>query len=168
MPHLKNGFTLIELLVVISIIAIMSIVAFVNFKDFNAGQIAPRAAGQVQSYLRLAQSNATTSTVCNGSASTSWSLKLNSSAVELHCFNTADQLIRTYNLQNAQIQAIECAGGTPLSFPTTFTYETRSGKLTTSCSTLTEKIVFKIINASNPSVAPKTFKVSKGGAVDVE
>ncbi len=59
------GYTLIELLVVISIIGILSVVGFVNIKDFSSAQALKKAAGDVQSFLRLAQSNATSSAFCN-------------------------------------------------------------------------------------------------------
>ena len=60
-----RGFTLIELLVVIAITSILAVMGFVNFKDFSSNQISVKAAGEIQTILRLAQSNATSSTLCD-------------------------------------------------------------------------------------------------------
>ena len=158
------GFTLIELLVVIAIISIMSVLAYVNFKDFSADQALNKAVGQIQTYLRLAQSNATSSTLCNTQSATSWSLKFTStSTIELHCSNPADILSKSYTLEGVQMQ-IKC-GADVLALPTTFTYSTGVGTLTTACS---GTVTFTITNTSNPGAAGKSFNISKGGAIDVQ
>lgn len=160
----SSGYTLIELLIVISIIALLSVVGFVNFKDFSANQVAVKAAGQVQTLLRLAQSNATSSTKCNALGSSSWSLVfLDNKAIELRC-NPGNSLQKVYNLDPGQVQ-IQC--GTTNIIPTTFTYATGVGTLTISnCSQY--PVTLSATNTNNTNVLPKSFKVSSGGAINVQ
>lgn len=67
------GFTLIELLIVITIISILTIVGVANFKDFAQDQVIVKASGQIQSLLRLAQRNASSSVKCTDTESAiSW------------------------------------------------------------------------------------------------
>jgi len=52
-------------------------------------QAAVKAAGQIQSFLRLAQANASSSTNCNGVQATDWSVRLESQAIRLYCNNSS-------------------------------------------------------------------------------
>src|SRR3989338_8821939 len=71
--HKSTGFTLIELLIVISIISILTIVGIANLKDFAQAQVITRATGQIQSFLRLAHTNASSSVKCTDTeAAASW------------------------------------------------------------------------------------------------
>ena len=88
----RRGYTLIELLVVISIIAILSVIAFVNIKDFSSAQALKKAAGEVQSILRLAQSNASSSTQCNdNSYGVAWGITfaVDQRTITLNCNSNA-------------------------------------------------------------------------------
>ena len=161
------GFTLIELLIVIAIIALLSLVGFVNFKDFAANQVIVKAAGEVQTLLRLAQSNATTSTLCNNQGATSWSLKFsNAQTIELRC-NPSDYLYKTYTIANAQL-SIKC-DTTNLLLPATFTYSVGVGTLAISPDCL-QSINFTISKPSGSSsnAVPQSFTISKGGAINVQ
>jgi|SRR3989344_6237506 len=61
------GFTLIELLVSIAVIAVLSTVGFIEYRTFSANQILNSSVNDVQSFLRVAQSNATAAvTLTNG------------------------------------------------------------------------------------------------------
>jgi len=160
------GYTLIELLVVIAIVTLLATLGFVNFKDFAAQQVTIKAAGQIQTLLRLAQSNATSSTLCNGQGATSWFLSFTSSSIDLRC-NPGNFLKNTYTLENASLQ-LQCSGASNLSFPATFTYVTGVGTLTTACPQTSTSIIFTISNTLNPSASPKTFSISKGGAINVQ
>ena len=64
-PTFLKGFTLVELLIVISIIAILSTVGYIQFRSFSSTQILNDSTGQIQSLLRVAQTNATTSLTSN-------------------------------------------------------------------------------------------------------
>ena len=171
------GFTLIELLVVISIISILSVMGYANYKDFATNQIAKKAVGQIQTYLRLAQSNATTSTLCNGQGSTSWSLKFKDpSTVELRC-NPTDYPKSSLILENATLEIKGTIADVPCSigFPAFLNYSigTASGKLTSSDTTVSQAcldsstLTFTVTNAKNSNDHP-FFKISKTGAIDVQ
>lgn len=167
------GFTLIELLVVISIIGILSVMGYANYKDFAASQVAKKAAGEVQTYLRLAQSNATTSTLCNGQGAISWSLKfVDPKTIELHCnkqTDPTDYTKSTLTLENATIAfscEIECSLNNP-----TFKYSVGSGALTITPPSIaldsSAFITIKITNTKNTTIT-QSFKITKGGAIDAK
>lgn len=171
-----RGYTLVELLVVLVIIAIISLIGFINYKSFAADQIIQKAVGVVQSTIRLAQSNATASVLCNTNASSSWAVKLDSGSIDLSCRQTdqtTDLLQKTYLLENAQIDKLKC-GGRDLEFgpPVTLTYLTGAGTLTfsgsDSCLPNAPSLQITIKNIQNPNVSPRPFTISKGGAIDVK
>ena len=171
----SSGFTLIELLVVISIIGILSVMGYANYRDFAANQIAKKAVGQIQTYLRLAQSNATTSTLCNGEGATSWSLKFaDPSNIELHC--NSSSALKTLNLENATV-AITGEGNCTIDIPVILSYKVGSGAQnfsvdntnTTLSSCLgSSTFTFKVTNIKNPSASPVPFNITKGVEIDVK
>ncbi len=56
--HRMAGFTLIELLVVVGIIGILTAVGVASYNSFNESRVIRSLAGEIESNLRLAQSNA--------------------------------------------------------------------------------------------------------------
>lgn len=174
-----RGFTLIELMVVISIIAILGLIGFVNFRDFSADQVAIKAVGQIQTYLRLTQSNATTSTLCKKADGTfeggvSWSLvfKPDQTSIDLIC-GTTNSVQKTYLLDNAKIDTIVGSScGVSSTIPLTLTYSSGVGVLTFTSSSASgtclgsDTWTFTVKNTLNTSKT-KIFKISKGGAIDV-
>lgn len=173
---MTRGYTLIELLVVISIIAILSVIGFANYKNFSSDQVVTKAEGQIQSLLRLAQSNATSSTKCNDSGSTSWSLIfLNATTIELRC-NPSDFLSSTTTLENAQIDTItgsNCMAISPSTTPFTITYSSGSGTQTLSYTgaslacLASDTWTFSLKNTED-ATKTKQFTISKGGAINVQ
>lgn len=163
-----RGFTLIELLVVISITALVGIVAFANFKNFTQDQILRKAEGQIQTYLRLAQANATSSFVCGTTGGVSWSVIFRSDGVniDLAC-GLNDMVKQTLSLKDAEIIAAS-GSSCQASFPLTFRYAALSGKLTSTdqCINNSSTININLKNLKNNS--QKSFNISKGGAIDVE
>lgn len=180
------GYTLIELLIVISIIALLSVVGFVNFKDFSAGQVIVRAEGEAQTLLRLAQSNATSSTLCNNPLSTnkgsvSWKLVFtNFTSIALQCDTAihSNYLVRTYTLQNAQFSIKGSGCGSATAGDVTLTYTTGVGALavsttdllTSTCLTNSGSIIFTISKptGSSSTASSQSFTINKGGAIDVQ
>lgn len=172
----KSGFTLIELIVVISIISLLTIVGFVNFKTFSTDQVVIKAAGQVQSLLRLAQSNATSSTTCNGLGVKSWQITFtsNSSNIYLKCKNEENPNFgsRTYTLENAEVSTIAGSNSSCTSSSTQITFEAGAGKVSfidpaNACISTANSLAVTVRNKSQTS-STKTITVSKGGAVDVQ
>ncbi len=68
----QRGFTLIELLVVIAIMVITSVFTLANYRSFGDDQNFKNAALDVQSFLRLAQANATSSLKCQDNSNNGW------------------------------------------------------------------------------------------------
>lgn len=173
-----SGYTLIELLVVVSIIGIMSLVGFVSFRGISANQISVKAAGEVQTLLRLAQSNATTSTLCNGLGALSWKLLFNLTAgpnttIRLFCSNsTTNHEHRVYTLENAEISLIKGSSGADCKGKyTELTYLVGVGTLTFSdgfdnCIKNSNSLTITVRNKNNTTLT-KNITIYKGGRIDV-
>ena len=155
----RSGFSLIELLVVISIIGLLSLLGFANFKDYAKDQVGIKAKGQIQTLLRLAQSNATSSTLCGNEGGVKWSLIFNATNIVLAC-GSANTPQRTYTLENAKIEALKC--DSTLVNSVTLSYSPLVGATTfsdpPSCRT---PVTFKIKNMKNDT--SKNYNISKGG-----
>ena len=188
------GYTFIELLVVISIISIMSISGFVYFKNFSQDQMIAKAIGQIQTYFRLAQSNATASTNCPNPAATkgviSWFITLSDTTIKLGC-NTTDKSgnsyilsNKTYTLENAKVDSVigaDCGATSSVSTTSSLTlvFSTGSGSLSFSSSSDTSTCLasdtwaFTVKNTSDTGSCDdspnncKKFTISKGGAINV-
>lgn len=169
-----RGFTLIELLVVISIISILSGVGFVNYKGFSANQDAINASTQIQSLLRLAQSNATSSTKCNNQGATDWSLNfLDTTTLELRC-NPNNYLHRSYALESVQIESISgLSSDSGCTLPVALSFSNRLGvlkiaSLNSSTACLSSNSWSVKVKSSSDANKFKTFTLNKGGAIDVQ
>lgn len=175
------GFTLVELLVVISLTSILGITSYVSFKSFSQDQVLTKAYIETQSILRLAQSNATSSFVCNNAGSASWLVKFreDKTSVDLTC-GTDNSSKKSVSLAGVEV-SIKCSpvasaedpcvqnGGfyppldisfAPLSGAISF-IEQEGGNFCTNDDTL--MVILK--NLQNDS--RKCFTVSKGGAINV-
>lgn len=169
-----KGYTLIELLVVLTIIAILATVVFVNFKNFSKNQILIKAIGQIQSVLRLAQSNATSSVKCGGVGGSAWSVKFGTdkSKVEVFCENNTTAQ-KTLSLENAAVQSIKCAAdGVTFDPPLTVKFSPLYGNVSfldspQACVVTTSIIIITLENLTN-TASTKSFTISKGGAIDVQ
>ena len=83
----KSGFTLVELLVVISIMALMSMTALINFKNFRSDAAIKVAASDLQSLIRIAQSNATSRINCGSNPGAIWMIESrDSKTFDLKCY----------------------------------------------------------------------------------
>ncbi|MDP3973849.1 MAG: prepilin-type N-terminal cleavage/methylation domain-containing protein [Candidatus Daviesbacteria bacterium] len=81
---MKNfGYTLIELMVGVSILAIFSVVALLQFRTFGEDKILTSAANDVQSFIRTAQTNASTGVLCTGNGGASWSVVINTNQINM-------------------------------------------------------------------------------------
>ena len=162
---MKTGYTLIELLIVISIIGMLSVVAFVNFKDFSKDQQLKKAVGEVQSFLRLAQSNATSSVFCNGAYGVAWKVIFDTSKLEIKCGD--DVSIKTFDLQSGITQTV--SGCSDLALPFKVSYSALKGER----SILDNNGVLKncgdvIITLTNDKGGTKSLTLTSGGAINVQ
>lgn len=174
---MTKGYTLVELLVVLSIMAIVSIVVFVNFKTFSQDQILKKTAGDIQSFLREAQSNATSSLNCGSSSGVSWAVKFlaDKQTLNLNC-GPADSFQKSLQLENAQVDSIKCSPvpttcpQTGFNTPLTIRFAPLDGKVSfaegDSCINNASTLMIVLKNLRNNN--NKCFTISKGGAIDVQ
>ncbi len=161
------GYTLIELLVVISIIGILSVVAFVNIKDFSSAQDLKKAVGEVQTYLRLAQSNASSSTLCNGVGGVSWNVIFNAdSTIQINCGPT-NYLIKTLTLQTGIAIKSPIKTNCDLTLPVTIVYSALKGVPTIPGSTCWTGVDVTI-TLDNGKGKTKSLILTSGGAINVQ
>lgn len=175
----KSGFTLIELLVVISMLGILATFVFINFKTANSDQTLNKAALEIQTLLKLAQSNATTSTLCKGESGKFWSVNITSKThLEMTC-NVADSAKQNLDLENAEISSFQCSpaaqadcpptSGNTFNPPLSISYSPLYGVTSfdgASCASNAATIMVVLTNSKNKNT--KCFTISKGGAVDLK
>ncbi|TSC87427.1 MAG: Uncharacterized protein G01um10147_604 [Microgenomates group bacterium Gr01-1014_7] len=169
-----RGYTLIELLIVMLIMSIIGVTGYVNYKDYAIRKETEKALGQIQTILRLAQTNATTSTVCNGLGGASWSVQFETDqkTITLVC-GPANSSQKTYSLENVKISSIAGSGCQEIGFssPVIITYSSGQGALTISpsenCLQNASTIRFTVENTKDSNVT-KVFNLSKGGAVNAQ
>ncbi len=167
-----RGFTLVELLIVISIIGILGVLTFANFKDFSQAQILSKAITDTQTILRQAQSNATSSTLCNNTGGLNWGVNFNSSGtgVDLIC-GPADSVQKTINFTNVKVVSIKGSSCiSKLNLPFKISYSPLYGKVTftgsDNCIALSPTITLSITN--NKTGEQKSFNITQGGATDAQ
>lgn len=171
------GYTLIELLVVISIISLMAVVGFVNFKGFSADQVAIKAVGQIQSLLRLTQSNATSSTLCRGETAKLWYLVITTDPanVDVRCdtATVVNAYHRSYPIDNVTV-SVKCSSGdiSGVNLPVTVSYSPLFGQINfmgTDGSVICNSTNSLFITATKQNATnTKSLSITKGGAIDVQ
>lgn len=157
---LKRGYTLVELMVVLTILAIIGLVAFANLKTFSKTQTVDQAISEVQSFLRLAQSNATAGVICGTQGGAYWAVKFESNTqLKLRCGPTGVETEqKTLDLVGVQV-SYSC----PLDSQLIVTYAPLSGAVNLgSCSDVT------ITLTSTQDGQSKSFVITKGGAINVQ
>lgn len=167
------GYTLIELLIVMVIMSIIGTIGYINYKQYAANQVTNKAAGQIQSVIRLAQTNATTGTLCGTQGGTSWRVRFETDkkTIKLICAENSEQ--KNYILENAEIAEIKGSEHcNQLDFPFSITFSPGDGAVSFSspdpCLQYSPSLVISVKNSQNPNVPPKLFNISKGGAIDVQ
>lgn len=182
---MKTGFTLIEILVVISILAIVGIMSFANFGSLKQDQALKSAASDLQSLVRLAQSNATSRLQCGSDtvSGANWILEFKSDqkTISLACQVLSDlppsptpTPIFDRNLiflNNIIVDSVNSCPDIPGSNPLTITYSPLHGNVTFDdashvppcVNSATIRIVLKDSDGQT-----KTVIINKGGSVDVQ
>lgn len=175
----RRGYTLIELLIAAAIISVLSAVVFINFRTFSQDQILNKAAGEIQSILREAQSNATSSFACSGSGGVSWAVKFKQDKVslDLTC-GASDFAQKAITLKDAEIASIQCSPkslecppkGSTFNPPLTISFSPLYGNVTfaegDSCISQAQTLMIALKSQKNDNY--KCFTVSKGGAIDIK
>ena len=106
-----KGFTLVELMVVISILSLLGLVSYANIRKFREGQVIEKSASDLQSLLRLAQSNATARLKCNGQFGATWLVEFaNRQTINLKCYvngPASTQQTLSFSGTNIQVNIIQ-------------------------------------------------------------
>lgn len=110
---IRNGFTLVELLVVITIMALVGTFTLSNYGSFGEDQKLKNAVLDIQSLIRLAQTNATTNVKCNTEYGAKWIVEFdgNKTTIYLKCLEPSGSIFtkKTLHLDvngaNIQIQS---------------------------------------------------------------
>ena len=137
----------------------------------------------MQSFIRVAQGNATSSLKCGSSLSYSWSVVFSSDRVniDLNCktsSSASDTLVKTLTLPaDITVGSITVDGGPGcnISFPTTITYGVLTGAVTysdpglsASCGASTNNMVATLLFSGSETTNLKTITISKGGGIDAQ
>lgn len=112
---MSKGYTLVELLVVLAIMGLMSLGAFVNLKSFREEKEIITAASELQNFIRIAQSNATTGLKCDDKGGVPWLIIFdNETSVKLACWYQLNPTVQktlnlVKNIKIGSIQGSDCA-----------------------------------------------------------
>lgn len=163
-----KGFTFVELLVVIGITAILGVSVFVNFTTFTHDQTLTKAQDQLLVSLRLAQSNATTGTICGTQAGSVWLIVFLAAAIRLQ--DESAECQKLYQFEGVTISQIT-ASSCPSPFtPLTIKYQPLTGialfQGPQSCVSSSASVEITLKNLTNNR--EKKVKVSKEGTINVE
>lgn len=179
------GFTLVEILVVLVIMGIIGITTYLNIGTFREDENLKSVASDLQSYFRLAQSNAQTGVKCENTGGTSWSIVITDrTSIKLKC-QTQQSTVREWTIKTpAQIDSIEGIGtlscfsiksADALINPVTVIFSYLEGKAAfldpqnkclSESASMRIKIRKKVGSTDTKNI--KTITVSKGGSIDVQ
>lgn len=185
MPRI-NGFTLIELVIVISISALLSIVAIVQFRNFKADEGIKKAANELQSFIRIAQTNATTRLNCVGTtdsgpvtlSGTNWYILLETDqkTVKLKCSTLTPSMSvqKTLTLENnIRIDSVDGVSPCHSLFPgnqISIVFEPLYGSVSfidPSASCIPNGNILSITLQDSVTSARRNVIINKGGVINV-
>lgn len=170
------GFTLVEILVVIAMIAIISALVAVNFKGNREEQLLQRDLFKIQSTLKLAQANASSSVVCGdlgGGANWEVGIDPGERRITVNCLKGEDTVEeRNYLLEEGVNISFTCSQTTTnITNKVFITYSQLSGVPTFSglehCSGNFSGLVVKLESEKDENIK-KEFTISSGGAINAK
>lgn len=174
-----RGFTLIELILVVGIATLVGVVSFARGTTLREDQHIKKAADDLQSIIRAAQANASTSVKCTASGSSSYSIGFTPQTVTMSC---PGGLVKTLNFtNNVKICSISYSGCITGDNCTTSPFA--SAAVSTTFAQLSGKVSFEdsrctpasldgssnmvITLKKDGSTDTKLVTVTKGGAVEI-
>lgn len=162
------GFTLIELLVVIAIMGILGVAALSNYRSFGEDQNLKNAVLDIQTDLRLAQTNATSNTKCVSGFGATWQVEFaDSETINLKCTEPASPpaLQKTISLNPSIVLKYPITGvgaNCPSLPPFSISFDSLTGKIgfgDPGCTSLT--ITLQNTKTSNT----KSLTIEQGGRI---
>ncbi len=159
----QRGFTLIELLVVIAIMSITGIYTIANYRSFGEDQNLKSAALEIQSLLRLAQSNSTSNLKCQDKPTTNWLVTFASAtSLDLNCQNSTGTIgsLRPPLPLPAKITYTVTSGS--CNNPISIAFAPLSGAVTASCGS--GSITINLLNSKGNT---KQVIIEQGGRIYV-
>lgn len=175
-----KGYTLVELLVVMTIMSLIGLAAFINLGNFRQDKLLDSSLTNLQSVIRVAQSNASTGALCSGVGGANWSIEFkDSKTINLNCQASSQQ--NSINVSttalggDVQIQSINGDSGCSGAFPTIVNFLPVSRGITftdliNTCIVPSQSLTVSLSKAGiqcvdNPS-ACRTVTINKGGSIN--
>lgn len=171
----KNGFTLVEILIITGMMAIIGVIVFANFRSGKEEQILQKSLFETQSVLRLAQSNASASVVCdNLGGGSKWQVVINSSTdvIDLKCFKAEDgsdvKDKKTYTFDPGVDISLFCPGAGDVASTVVITYPPYSGLPKFEGSNCEKGGLGVKLTSVKDNTIFKQFIISSGGAINAK
>lgn len=179
-----RGFTLVELVVVISIMSILFVAGVVNFGTLRENQNLTSATFDLQSLIRLAQSNATSGVQCGSSPAFDWRITiLGATDIILSCLWDHDnnpttapvssEIKRQVLSSNIKIEQLfgnaqTCQAGvnSSITFGVPFGRATFSDPLNQAC--IRDSDSFNMVVKNQNDAQRQMITIRKGGAINIE
>lgn len=176
MPARQLGYTLIEILVVLSVLTLLAFFAFANYQKLKEDQLLKTSASDIAGLIHLAQSNSTSRYNCNSSTGASWMVVFkNSTSLDLSCQVAPSSAVVVKSITlgaHILVDTVDTIAGS-CTLPVTVTYSPLLANvsfsdwgLPTCVGATVSSITVNLKNTSNNEV--KSFKINKGGAIDVQ
>lgn len=170
-----NGFTLVELLVVVTILSLIGLVSFINLGNFRQDKLLDTSLTNLQSVVRLAQSNSSSGVLCSGLGGATWSIEFkDSKTTNLKCQTSSQQNATNVSTisfgADVQTQSISGDSGCNSSFPTnpvTVKFLPVLGgvsftDLTSTCIGASKSITVTL----SGKTGTRTISINKGGSIN--
>lgn len=163
------AFTLIEILIAIAIISVVAVVGIPNLRKFNENQEFSNDVSNLIRKLKQAQSSSHSSIVCsNGSTSTSWSVKLDSTPDRFSYLDSCNSSGTVDVLKSAKIVSVKTRSdeGCTLPVEIKFVNQTRTIEFLPSsgCTPTRQNLYIYLENIKNTS-EKAGIVVNKGGMI---
>ncbi len=179
------GFTMIELLIVMAIMATLTGVMIPNLRGYNTNQKLVEAASQVQSDIRLIQTNATSGVKCTSSTAATWYLQVDPNKPAAYkigntCLTAAEASAETRTFSSGvTIKSIQYTTGvstttaslancTRVSFSNIYSNLSFSNSnATCSISNAVDQVTITLSSSATGAITNQVV-ISKGGSVSVK
>lgn len=165
-----NGYSLVELMIVVSLITILTVAVYAGSRTFSQDQTLIKSVSDIQSLVRLAQTNSTAGAICNTVAPSSWAVTFNPDSTSLGLVCNGSVVIKTLNLEATQVASVlgsNCPSASAL--PVSVNFASVFGKVsfvgTDVCLGRSSSLTVTLQNVKNSST--RVLRINSGGSIDV-